>query len=124
MKVYPSRDFIFFCCGSCVSCFLWVALWFYFNGWRYPALSPIAPTQGPVLGERTKMRLPKVVRHDEATVDLNAYLVDRNAFYQALPAQHVQKNPLEDQAKLLEAYEKAPEKFLDRYKMADRLFLF
>ncbi len=60
----------------------------------------------------------------DAIFDLNAYLLDRNAFYQGLPAQDVQNTRLEDQAKLLEAYEKDPEKFLDGYKGCERLFLF
>ena len=57
-------------------------------------------------------------------IDLNTYLVDRNAFYQNLPAQYVQNKRLEDQANLLEAYEKDPATFLKRYKGIERIFLF
>ena len=56
------------------------------------------------------MRPPKQVR---PTVDQNAYLIERDAFYQRLPAQYVQNRRLEDQAKLLEAYKKDPEGFLE-----------
>ena len=63
-------------------------------------------------------------RNDDATVDQNTYLVGRNAFYQSLPAQYVQNKRLEDQANLLEAYEKDPATFLKRYKGLERIFLF
>jgi hypothetical protein len=124
MKLYPSRDFIYFSCGSIVACALWLALWAYVAGWTYPVAPPSTPKQGAPLGKRNNMSLPKAARHDEPTVDLNAYLVDRNAYYETLPANDVKKNRLEDQAKLLKAYEKDPEKFLERYRAFDRLFLF
>lgn len=70
---------------------------------------------------------PRCVRRAcrrKATVDLNTYIVGRNAFYQSLPAQYVQNKRLEDQANLLEAYEKDPATFLNRYKGNERGFLF
>jgi Methyltransferase domain len=103
---------------------LGLGLWWYFTGWRYPELPPSAPTQGAPLGERKMMGLPIVATRQNATVDLNTYLVDRNAFYQGLPAQDVQNKRLEDQEKLLEVYKKDKEKFLNRYTGIERVFLF
>jgi hypothetical protein len=124
MKVHPSRDFIFFCCGLCVAGAVGHGLWLYYTARPHSVLPPYTPTQGAALGKRARMHLPSVAKKQDATVDLNAYLVDRNAFYQNLPARYVEKNRLEDQANLLEAYEKDPATFLERYWDSERLFLF
>ena len=65
-----------------------------------------------------------VARESEATFDLNTYLVDRNAFYQSLPARYVQNKRLEDQANLLEAYKKDPERVSQKIHGAPTVFLF
>lgn len=70
------------------------------------------------------MRPPSLPTPGAAVVDLNTYLVGRNAFYQALPAQDVQNKRLEDQANLLEAYEKDPATFLKQFTRHERTFLF
>jgi hypothetical protein len=69
----------------------------------------------------TRSRDPSAQRQ---TVDQNAYLIDRDAFYQQLPSQYVQKRRIEDQARLLEVYKKDPEGFLKKYAGVDRTFLF
>jgi FkbM family methyltransferase len=120
MKGYPSRDFIFFCCGLCAASTVGIGLWLYFIGWRHPVISATEPTRVP------RIHLPSrsAGKQDHETVDLNTYLVDRNAFYQSLPAQYVKNNRLEEQVNLLEAYKKGPAMFLYRYTGAARLFLF
>jgi hypothetical protein len=55
---------------------------------------------------------------------VNAYLMDRDAFYRRLPAQYVQNRRIEDQAKLLEAYKDDPEGFLQEFVGVQRTFLF
>jgi hypothetical protein len=58
------------------------------------------------------------------SVDLNAYLVDRDVFFQRLPARYVQNRRAEYQTNLLETYKKDPEGFLKRYAGVARTFLF
>ena len=80
--------------------------------------------QGAAIVKGSKMRAPSVPKQVAAVVDKNTYLVDRNAFYQSLPAKYVENKRLEDQAKLLEAFEKDPEAFLEEYPADTRTFLF
>jgi Methyltransferase domain len=124
MKAYLSRDCVFFCCGLCVGGAFGLWVWLYFTARPHSVLPPSTPTERAALGIRTRMGLPSAAKKRDATVDLNTYLVDRNAFYQNLPARYVHKNRLQDQAKLLEAYEKDPATFLERYWDSQRLFLF
>jgi FkbM family methyltransferase len=124
MKGLPSRDFIFFCCGLCLASTSSLGLWLYSTGWRHKVFSPSTPTRGAAIGERTKVRAPSVAKKREVTIDLNTYLVDRNAFYQGLLALDVSKKRLEDQANLLDAYAKDPATFLKRYTVVERIFLF
>jgi hypothetical protein len=77
-----------------------------------------------VVVERSATPPPRRPAHHAPVIDLNAYLVDRDAFYQRLPAGYAQNRRLEDQAKLLEAYKKDPEKFLKQYAGYQRIFLF
>ena len=85
---------------------------------------PWPSTPPPVIIERSATRPPNPLKQDAPTVDQNAYLIDRDAFYQRLPAQYVQNRRIEDQAKLLEAYKKDPEGFLKGYEGVQRIFLF
>jgi hypothetical protein len=68
--------------------------------------------------------VPIPAPHSEPTVDQNPYLIERDAFYQSLPAQYVQNRRLEDQAKLLDAYKQDPKAFLQEYAEEERVFLF
>ena len=120
MKGYPSRDFLFFFCGLCVASTVGLGLWSYYIGWRHPIISSTEPT----IGVRTRTPSPSAGTREGENVDLNTYLVDRNAFYESLPAQYVKNSRLEEQANLLEAYKKAPAMFLYRYPENDRTFLF
>jgi hypothetical protein len=124
MKRFTLCHFIFFCCGLWVICVSALGLWLYFLGWLDAGLPPSAPTQGAAIVKRTEMRSPSAPTQVAAVVDQNTHHVERNAFYQSLPAQDVQHKRLEDQAKLLEAYEKDPEAFLKEYTGAARTFLF
>jgi FkbM family methyltransferase len=76
-----------------------------------------------VIGERSKTPPPI---QENPKVDLNSYLLDRDVFFQGLPAGYVQNRRIEDQAKLLETYKKDPEAFLKRYgfEYDERMFLF
>jgi FkbM family methyltransferase len=74
-----------------------------------------------VIVERSKTPPPK---QEAPIVDLNSYLLDRDVFFQRLPAGYVQNRRIEDQAKLLEAYKKDPEGFLKKYAGLARTFLF
>ena len=65
MKVYPSRDFIFFCCGLCVAFALGLGQWLYFAGWRHAVLPLSTPTQDAAIAERTKMRALRVAKERE-----------------------------------------------------------
>jgi len=78
-------------------------------------------TLPPVIVERSKTPPPK---QEPPIVDLNSYLVDRDVFFQRLPAGYVQNRRIEDQAKLLETYKKDPEGFLKGYGGLKRTFLF
>jgi hypothetical protein len=124
MNRYKFRDLIIIGFSVFVVSTSGIGLWLYFTERRLSVLSPSTPTQSVAIGERTKMRSPSTPTQDEATVDLNTYLVGRDAFYRSLPKQDVQNKRLEDQAKLLEAYEKDPAAFLERYSGTDRVFLF
>jgi hypothetical protein len=124
MKVYPSRDLVFFCCGLSVAFALALGQVLYFSGLPYLVAQPSTPTRVVAIHERTKMPAQPVATKGEATVDLNEYLVDRNAFYQSLPARYVENTRLENQANLLDAYEKDPAKFLKRYVMREWVFVF
>lgn len=118
------RHLIFVCCGLCVICASALGLCLYFMGWRDGVLSQSPPTPGGVIVKRTEMRSPSAPTRDPAAVDQNIYLAGRNAFYQSLPEQDFQDKRLEDQAKLLEAYEKDPKAFLEEYTGNLRTFLF
>ena len=122
VQISIRRVSIFFCCGLCVFCVSLVGLRLYSTDWLPAALQPSAPP--PVIIKRSAMRPPNPPMQDAPTVDQNAYLIDRDAFYQRLPAQYVQNRRIEDQAKLLEAYKKDPEGFLKRYAGVARTFLF
>ena len=124
MRVYPSRDFVFFCYGLCVPCALGLGLWLYLRALRPEVLSPSTPTQVAVVHEPKETPALRVAPKVEAIFDLNTYLVSRNAFYQTLPARYVQSTRLEDQANLLDAYEKDPATFLKRYAGTEQVFLF
>ncbi|MCY2995448.1 MAG: FkbM family methyltransferase [Planctomycetota bacterium] len=60
----------------------------------------------------------------EPIIDQNAYLLEKDAYYRSLPTQDLQGRRLADQAKLLEAYEKDPVAFVNRYTGVRRTFLF
>jgi FkbM family methyltransferase len=94
----------------------------YSTYWLRAALRASAPP--PVIIGRSATRPPNPPTQDAPTVDQNAYLIDRDAFYQRLPAKYVQNRRIEDQAKLLEAYKKDPEGFLKEYAGVQRTFLF
>lgn len=57
-------------------------------------------------------------------VDQNAFLVERDAYYRALPPQDLQTKPVVDQAALLKSYDENPEAFVEKYRGLDRVFLF
>ena len=117
---------LFFCCGLCVGCALALGLWLFLLGWLDAVHSPSAPTQVAPIVKGAEMRPPSAPTQVAAVVDQNTHLVERNAFYQNLPAQDIPNKRLEDQAKLLETYEKDPEAFLEEYTGTGpaRTFLF
>jgi hypothetical protein len=111
--------FILLCCGLCV---LLVSLRLYSTDWLQLALHPSAVK--PVIIDRSATRPPTPPKPVRPTVDENAYLIERDAFYQHLPAKYVQNRRLDDQAKLLKDYKKDPEGFLKEYEGLERMFLF
>ena len=117
MQISRHFVYIFLCCGLCVSA-----------GW--PAVVFRGLVSGGPSSERISALEHRWLRDASAeaksapTVDQNAYLIDRDAFYQRLPAKYVQNRRIEDQAKLLEAYKKDPEGFLEEYEGLQRIFLF
>jgi FkbM family methyltransferase len=116
MQVSSRVFFVFLCCALCVSL---VGLSLYSTEWLQSALHRSAAQ--PLVLERSATRPPKPVR---PTVDENAYLIERDAFYQRLPAKYAQYRRIADQAKLLEAYKKDPEGFVEAYDGLQRVFLF
>ena len=112
----------FFCCGLFVCCVLLAGLRLYSTDWLQAALHPSAGQ--PVIIERSAPRPPKPPPPIVPPFDQNAYLIDRDAFYQRLPAQYVHQRRIADQAKLLEAYKKDPKAFLEEYAGLLRVFLF
>jgi len=91
----------------------------YSTEWLQAVLRPSTPP--PVIVELSKTPPPK---QEAPIVDLNSYLLDRDVFFQRLPAGYVQNRRTEDQAKLLETYKKDPEGFLKEYVGLERTFLF
>ena len=87
--------------------------------WFQAAIRP--SPRPPVIVARSKTAPPK---QEAPIVDLNSYLLDRDVFFQRLPAGYVQNRRIEDQAKLLETYKRAPEGFLKEYAGLARIFLF
>ena len=118
MKVSTRRVAICFFCGLFGVCVSLAGQWLYYMDRLRAALRPPPP---PVIVELSKTPPPK---HERPIVDLNSYLVDRDAFFQRLPAGYVQNRRVEDQAKLLETYKKDPEEFLNGYIGVERTFLF
>jgi hypothetical protein len=119
MQISTRLVSIFLCCGLCVSL---VGLWLYSTEWLQSALHRSASQ--PVIIKRSATRPPSPPKQVRPTVDENAYLIERDTFYQRLPARYVQNRRIDDQAKLLEAYKKDPEGFLERYEGLQRMFLF
>jgi FkbM family methyltransferase len=119
MQISINRVSIYLFCVLFGLCGSFVGLWLYSTDWVQAALQPSPPP--PVISESSTSRPPT---QQTPTVDQNAYLMDRDAFYQRLPAQYVQNRRLEDQTKLLEAYEKDPAGFLKEYADVQRTFLF
>jgi Methyltransferase domain len=122
VQISRYRVIISFCCGLCVFCVSLVGLRLYSTGWLQAALRP--STRPPAIIGRSATRPPNPPTQDAPTVDQNAYLINRDAFYRRLPARYVQSRRIEDQAKLLEAYKEDPEGFLEEYEGVQRIFLF
>ena len=120
MRKFTRYNLIISCCSLCVICASAFWLWLYFMGRLYAVYPPSGPTSGAPLVKRR----PAAGSEVAAVVDQNTYLVDRNAFYQSLPAQYVQNKRLKDQTELLEAYEEDPEAFLEEYAAEERTSLF
>ena len=111
------RNLILICCGLILlSMGIWLGTSYRIS--EIDVTPPTRPVRDPV---EVIVAEPKQIT---ATVDLNAYIVRRDEFYRKLPAQYVQNKRLEDQEKLLEAYEKDPKAFLEQYTGLDRSFLF
>jgi hypothetical protein len=123
MKKLTRLHFVFSCCGLCVICASALGLRMYFMGWLDLVVLSHA-THDAAIVKRTEMRLPSAPAQVAAVVDQNTYLVDRDVFYKSLPAKYVQNKRLEDQTKILAAYEKDSEAFLKRYTGYARTFLF
>lgn len=61
---------------------------------------------------------------DSPIIDRNAYLLRKDTLYSDLPAPDWPNKRLVDQARLLEAYEKDPAAFVNKYQGEDRTYLF
>ncbi len=109
------------------SCFHLLLLWpvwrLYLAGWAVVILHGAA-SSGPsdaVARDRRAFQDASAEARNAPIVDLNSYLVDRDVFFQRLPAGYVQNRRIEDQAKLLETYKKDPEGFLKGYQLRNGL---
>ncbi len=121
MDRHALRHFLFFYSGLCVFCALLLGLWTYF----LEATDAAAPVRGPGSGNASaNPTAPSRPKPDVPFVDQNAHLVERNTFYQSLPAQDAQTRRLEDQARVLETFEKDPDAFVEKYYGNARTFLF
>jgi hypothetical protein len=120
MQMLLRYSYMFICLF--VLCLSLAGLRLYSTDWFQAALHPSASQ--PVTIDRSATRPPNPPKHVRPTVDENAYLIERDAFYQRLPVNYVQNRRIEDQAKLLEAYKKDPEGFLKGYEDLERIFLF
>jgi hypothetical protein len=112
----------FFFCSLCGFFGALAGLWLFSTDWLQAALRPSPPP--PVVVGRPATRPPRLPTPAAPIVDENAYLNERDAFYQRLPARYVQDRRLGDQAELMEAYKKDPEGFLKEYGGVQRVFLF
>jgi FkbM family methyltransferase len=74
--------------------------------------------------ERSTTPSPNPPKRVRPAIDENAYLIERDTFHQSLRAKYAHNRRMEDQAKLLEAYKKDPEGFLNAYAGVQRVFLF
>jgi hypothetical protein len=117
VEVSTRRVAIYFCCGLCGVCISLAGQWLY----DMERLRAALRTLSPVIVERSNTPPPK---QEPPIFDLNSYLVDRDVFFQRLPAGYVQNRRIEDQAKLLETYKKDPDGFLKGYESPERTFLF
>src|SRR2546423_1845208 len=111
MQISTRLVSITLCCGLCV---LLIGLRLYSTDWLQSALQPSASQ--PVIVERSATRQPNPPKQVRPTVDEHAYLIERDTFYQRVPAKYAQNRRIDDQAKLLEAYKKDREGFLKRYE--------
>lgn len=118
MEFSARRLCIFACCGLSIYCVTYVGLWLHSMGWlpavRWPGSTPPAVVKRPA----------PPIKPEIPVVDLNSYLVGRDAFYQGQSPGYLQNRRIEDQAKMLEVYRKDPEAFLKQYVSLDRTFLF